>query len=221
MKLLEDVGQLIKNLSPGVQAGLSDFVTKARQVDYRPIGIKKVAVLTPEKDSIVIFKNFASAPGGAEELLEVLGECALAKAGPEGEKIWNRKLVYSAGLVGSQFNEKLASGRYSTFRALTESYLGAVERLEALHIANALIANGVSVKDAQNVDVLQWPATQGLASGKEPYSLVPLVSAYCDPDHWKYFPKAFSAMVLGTLTCGRSDVLAGLKQNINSVLEHK
>ena len=221
MKLIEDASTLLGQVTapPDVLSFLQKALSQAREDDYRPPGIKKVAMLTPEKANIVIFKNFVSAGTGPEELLEVLGELALAKAGPEGKEIWERKLVFSDGRVGDEYTAKLASGNFSTHRSLVESFVGAVERLEAAHIANALIANGVSIGDSKNVRVKEWPATKDMSTGATPYSLVPLVSAYCDPDVWRYFPKAFAAYVSGKLTCGRSDVLTAFRLNINYVLE--
>jgi hypothetical protein len=194
-------------------------VSGAKEVDFQPAGISRSVALSAGGDSINIFKTFSSDPKGHEGLLEALGELTLLKAGDLGKQVWERKLVFAAPETANDFDHKLKSGNFSLFKSLVESFDGAVQRLEALHYANALISNGVAIGDAKNLNIFEWSATKDMAGGKVPYSLVPLVSAYCDSDQWKSFPKAFAAYVLGTLACGRNDVKGKFEEVIKSVIE--
>jgi hypothetical protein len=187
----------------------------------QPNKIDRVAMLGTSGTlaHVELFKNFGESPRSVSDLLDTYGELILKLSGQVGSEIWRRKLVTADRGVADSFNVKLQSGRFSTFRGLVESFEGAVERLVALHLANALIHHRVSFGDAKNMDVFEWPHTQGLATGKVPYSVIPLVSAYCDPDVWRVFPTAFRHRVLGTLACGRKDVEVEFKAVVDSVCE--
>lgn len=202
-------------------ARLNVAKSSIKQLDSQPTAIQRVAMLVQSggQGCVHLFKNFQSSPRAVQDLLDSYGELILMTSGQAGNEIWNRKLALADIGVGDQFNEKLKSGKYSSFRSLVESFSGAVERLVAIHLANALIHSRVSYPDAQNIDVFTWPQTEALANGKVPFSLTPLVSAYCDPDTWRSWPVAFRHRVLGTLTCGRADVLTEFKKVIDAVAE--
>jgi len=192
-----------------------------RKMDTQPMAISRVAMLGREGDSahIQLFKNFSGSSRAVQDLLDTYGELILMTSGNAGGEIWRRKLVLADPEVSAQFNEKLKSGKFSSFRSLVESFNGAIERLVAVHISNALLHCKVSFGDAKNMDVTVWPQTEGLANGKIPFSLTPLLGAYCDPDVWRNFPVAFRHRVLGTLTCGRNDVLTEFKKIVDTVCE--
>lgn len=204
-----------------VVAKLRAAKSGAKQLDTQPSAIQRVVMLaTGEGGSHVqLFKNFNNSSRAVQDLLDTYGELILASAGEVGAEIWERKLTLADPQVASAFTEKLRSGKYSSFESLVESYNSAIERLIALHFANALVYHGVSFGDTEAIDVKVWPQTQGLANGTVPYSIKPLLGAYADPDVWRNFPVAFRHRVLGTLTCSCGDVLAEFKKVIDSVAE--
>jgi hypothetical protein len=204
-----------------VLARLSLARGSIQQLSIQPAAISRTVMLAnkDQQSHIQLFKNFGDSPRAAEDLLEAYGELILLSSGTAGLQIWEKKLALADRGVADLFNQKLKSGNYSTFRALVESYGGAVERLVALHIANALIHHRQSFGDASNIDVFMWPHTEGLANGTVPYSLVPLISAYCDSDVWRHFPVAFRHRVMGTLAAGRKDVLDEFKKIVGAIGE--
>ena len=204
-----------------VLARLAVAKGSVRQMNVQPQAIQRVAMLGREdgKAHIQLFKNFSDSSRAVQDLLDTYGELILMTSGEAGGEIWQRKLVLADPGVAQKFNEKLKTGNFSSFRSLVESFAGAVERLTALHIANALIYHRISFGDAKNVDVTAWPQTEDLAKGTMPFSLTPLLGAYCDPDVWRNWPVAFRHRVLGTLTCARNDVLTEFKKVIDAVCE--
>lgn len=221
MTLVENALGLLQkaNLDSQTLSFVSRALDSAKTHQGLAPGIRVSSMLAPSRDSIIIFNASSNSPGSDRELLEVIGELIYSKAGQVGQDVWSKKLVFSNSEVGKIFNDKLQSGAFSTFRSLVESIPTPVLRLEALHVANALIANGVSMGDAKNLDVTKWPAVEGLVNGTVPYPLLPLVSAYFDPSVWSSFPKAFAAYVKGELVCPCQDVTLKLHESLNSVLE--
>lgn len=189
------------------------------QVSSKPPGMERCVSLgsTDGKSIVLMYNGAAESPRASQDLLEVYGELIIQSAGAVGAEIWEKKLTLALPETVAEFTEKLQSKKFTSYRSLVESFDGAVARLTALHLANALIWHRVSFAGAFNVNVLEWPQTASFAQGQAPYSLVPLVSAYCDPDVWKSFPVAFRHRVAGTLTCGRQDVLKAFNGVIESV----
>jgi hypothetical protein len=204
-----------------VLARLSAAKSTAKQLDIQPSAIQRVVMLGSDGGGshIQLFKNFQGSSRAVQDLLDTYGELILMTSGEIGSIIWERKLVLADSEIACQFNDKLKSGNFSSFKSLVESFTGAVERLVAIHLSNALIHYRVSFGDTKNIDVKVWPQTEGLANGTVPYSLTPLLGAYCDPDVWRSFPVAFRNRVQGTLTSGRKDVLSEFRQVIDSVCE--
>jgi hypothetical protein len=171
---------------------------------------------TPEPQ-VLLFQNKQDSPEAARDLLVACGEAIWLLQEDWHHEVWNRKLVLDNSGVGEQFNKKLQSGQFSTYKSLVESFSGAVERLVALHLSNALIYNRVPCKDAQQVNVLEWPCTCDLATGKEPYSILPLLGAYCERNCWESFPESFACYAMNSVKCGRADVAKKLAEVIVTV----
>jgi len=94
------------------------------------------------------------------------------------KRIWDNRLILPAETQIDDFQGKLMSGKFFTYRALVEDFKNATSRLVAIHLSNAFLANNIAIKDAANVDVKTWPCTESFACGKSYYSLKPLLSAY-------------------------------------------
>lgn len=193
------------------------LVRGSKPIDTPPDGNVSARVSQAE-DCIYLFGSTSNTPTLTVDLVRAVGELIERKATAAGQAdIWRRKLVLPDATIGEEFNTKLRSRQYSTYRSLVESFTGAVSRLQALHIANALIANKVPMADAYNLDVTTCGYTATFATGKAPYSITPLVSAYCEAEVWKSFSKAFQQHCLGGIKCRRSDVGAKLEQVIEAV----
>ncbi len=100
------------------------------------------------------------------------------KSNDSYKEIWNRKLISADKRCIDNIQRKLFSG-VTDFKSIVESYQGAVDRLTALHVCNALIANGVSTRSAASININSYGATEDFCSGKTRMSLLPLVSCYC------------------------------------------
>ncbi len=159
-----------------------------------------------------------SAPMLPEVFYRAIGDWLFNNSPTTAREIWNKQLVAADPSVGAAFDAKLSSGQFSSWRALVESFDGAVNRLVALHIANALIANGMPIGDAVGLKVVDWPMTSEFATGKRPMSIIPLTSAYCDANQIASFGAAFAASITGSLSCSRTDVKRVLKQCIDTVV---
>lgn len=203
------------DLPRGVSSRLDQFLGQAQSSNNS--SHRFALVRKNETPQLILFPQKQSSPEAVQELLEALGELIFVTQQDWHRSVWARKLVLSDKVVGISFNEKLKAGKFSSYKSLVESFDGAVERLVALHLANALIANCVPCKDSLNVDILEWPQTEGLASGKIPFSILPLLGAYCDSQQWESFPKSFACHVLGTVACSRVDVKIKLAEIVKLV----
>lgn len=191
------------------------LIRSARPVDAQP-GSAVCARASQAEECINLYGTTSSTPLLTLDLLEAAGELIERKAVAAGQaSLWQRKLVLPDAEVADEFNAKLRHRQYSTFQSLVESFGGAVQRLQAIHLANALIANKVPMADAFDIDVKVCGFTATFASCKVPYSITPLASAYCEPEVWQRFPVAFRQVATTGLKCRRSDVCA----KMNSVVE--
>jgi hypothetical protein len=219
MEQISKAIELIKKsgLNPELEELVSTVCGKIEHADVQPKGFTKTAGINPDSGNIQLFKNFESGTNSLQELLGTIGELLLAKSGADGKAIWEKKLVLLTSNTPEKFNGKLKSKQFSSFRSLVESFKGSVNRLEALHIANALIYHKISFGDSFNLDVKVWPQTEAFCNGKKPYSLIPLATAYFDQQYME-FSNAFCGKVLGDIKCSRKDVLDKFLEVVDGVL---
>lgn len=200
-----------------VVALLSTVAAQATVVQVAPEADDRAARVV--NGSLVLNPGDVDPVKGLADLVQAFGDLIFEKARPDVKEIWLRKLTLAKPEIAKAFNDKLARGNFSSYQSLVESFSGSIERLVAVHVANALIGTGVSIKDANNLDVTTWPVTAEFASGRKPYSLIPLLGAYCDGEQLSSYGVAFRHLVSGTLKCSRSDVGQELKALIELVAE--
>jgi hypothetical protein len=97
--------------------------------------------------------------------------------GTESKLRWAKKLVVPERNVIDRVDQKLRLGIVG-YHNLIADFTQASEKLQVIHICNALIANSIKPAETKNIDIFTYPATADFCKGLKPYSLVPLVSAY-------------------------------------------
>ena len=112
---------------------------------------------------------------------------------------WERKLVFPKREQLEQVQHLLKQGNGKSFSELVRSISEPVTRLVAIHTFNALIANGVSFANARTVDLRDWGATTGFFAMEAPFSLLPLLGAYCPRDLYESYASAFESLALDDL----------------------
>jgi len=134
-------------------------------------------------------------------------------------EVWDRKLAFVDPAHVDDFQLKLSSTEYNSFADLVKSTNNAVPRLTAIHLSNGLIHSGYNPKTGANIDVKSWGTTSQLATGKLPFSLIPLTSLYCKANTELNFGYAFADLVLCDLgSVSESTVKAALKKLILSIV---
>lgn len=134
-----------------------------------------------------------------KSVLHELGDYILDVASTRDKALWEKRFVQARPDQVSLFQEKLSSGNYPRFLDIVQSMDRATDRLVAIHLANGLISNGQNASSSRNINVLEWGTTSEFASGKKPYSLIPLVSVYASADVYQHFNHAFADTVLSGL----------------------
>jgi hypothetical protein len=95
-----------------------------------------------------------------------------------------------------------------------------MDRLVALNITNALLANGVGYSSSNGVNIRTWGATEEYCNRKRFHSIIPLVSAYSTRDVLNCYGCAFGEMLVNKLlTVQESSTAAALEAIIRSIAE--
>ena len=150
-------------------------------------------------------------------ILREFGEYLYSLCSKDTVERWEHKLVVpNIGQIDA-FQNKLKES-YETYGDLVASFLYPVDRLIAIHLANALIANGQQIKDSKNLDIRNYGPTTDFANCSAFYSITPLVSVYAPRDVTKEFGCAFAGSVVYDLKCVlKADVAVELKGIVRSV----
>jgi hypothetical protein len=151
-------------------------------------------------------------------VLREFGDYLLTKASAEMEVEWRQKLILPTTEQINAFQQRLNQG-FDSYQAVVDSLKSPVDRLVALHMANAMMYNGQAFAGATNVDVRQWGPTKEFATLTRYYSIAPLTSAYCPRDIHKDFGSAFASCVVYDLkTVLHSDVKQALRGLIDRII---
>lgn len=160
--------------------------------------------LTPEHQAFVVLREF--------------GDYLLTKAPKEMDVEWRQKLVLPTTEQINAFQQRLNQG-FDSYQAVVDSLKSPVDRLVAMHLANAMLYNGQAFAGAVNVDVREWGPTKEFATMTRYYSIVPLTSAYCPREVHKDFGSAFASCVVYDLkTVLHSDVKSALRGLIDRIV---
>jgi len=151
-------------------------------------------------------------------VLREFGDYLLTKASAEMEVEWRQKLILPTTEQINAFQQRLNQG-FDSYQAVVDSLKSPVDRLVALHMANAMMYNGQAFAGATNVDVRQWGPTKEFATLTRYYSIAPLTSAYCPREIHKDFGTAFASCVVYDLkTVLHSDVKQALRGLIDRII---
>jgi len=151
-------------------------------------------------------------------VLREFGDYLLTKAPDEMDVEWRQKLVLPTTEQINAFQQRLNQG-FNSYQEVVDSLKSPLDRLVALHMANAMMYNGQAFAGASNVNVREWGPTKEFATLTRYYSIAPLTSAYCPRDVHKDFGTAFASCVVYDLrTVLHSDVKLALRWLIERVI---
>lgn len=114
------------------------------------------------------------------------------------QHLWEQKLVVPVKATIDRFVDFCREDSEDSvdFMDVVRKFSRADDKLQVIHICNALIASNVHPKDLQNLDVHTHPATAEFCQGLRPYSMKPLMSAYCGGEHLDKYEDAFAYYLL-------------------------
>lgn len=104
---------------------------------------------------------------------------------------WKRKLVLPDPAVIDRLSGMLKKG-CSTYKSLIPQFHTATERLQVIHVLNALIRNSITPQQVQTLSLYEYPPTQDFCEQRKPYSLTPLLSAYTGIADVRSYDNAFA-----------------------------
>ena len=184
--------------------------------------------LSPAAEPIIrLHPNLLKNPDAGRAVLREFGKFILRRGGERGEAIWDKKLSVPDEEHIDQFAKKLTDPELRktcrSYEEILQSYPQkghSVERLIAIHMANALIANNIPYTDSVGVDVKTWGPTSEFANQRKYHSLVPLTSAYCPPMIHLDFGSAFAELIVNDLhSVQDASVAYALKGVIRNVIK--
>jgi len=155
----------------------------------------------------------------AFELIWEFGVLVYNTASEEVQNLWDLKLVLPSNEQIDAFQHKLHTG-FKSYREIVESFSTPCDRLVAINLANAMMANGQAFEGAFNVDVRKFGPTQEYANMKRYHSLKPLMGAYAPRLLDDCFGYALADCACREFkSVRRTDLAEVLKRLIGKVLE--
>lgn len=133
----------------------------------------------PREDVIYIYPMAFSGGGPRCDILiyRGLGQRFMHKHLAAQQKLqWAKKYVYPQRSV-MDLLMGLLDGT-TPYREILGRFKEASERLQVIHVLNALTANSVNHVAAGTLDLAEFPPTKDFVAGRRPFSLQPLTSAY-------------------------------------------
>ncbi len=181
--------------------------------------INSEAELARDGSSVIrLYPNLVTNPNHVFVVLREFGELILLKAGAASQEVWKDKLMVPTVEAVKGFSTKIGKqrGEFNSYMEIIESFDSPVDRLTAINLANALIANNISYASSEGLNIYQWGQTCEYANRKRYHSITPLVSAY---GHYKLcneFGEAFAELVLHDLKAVRHTAVAKALENLIS-----
>jgi hypothetical protein len=180
-----------------------------------------------DKPQIRLYPSLLQNPKAVRDVLREFGLLIQAKGGERAQSIWDNKLMApdpkDVALFDTKLKDTSLREKCHTFDDLLQTYPQkghTVERLIAVHLSNALLANNVSFGDSVGVDIYSWGPTSQFAAGKKYHSLVPLTSAYCPGDIHRCFGCALASLLIDNFsTVLDRSVAAGLRVIVRNVVQ--
>ena len=115
--------------------------------------------------------------------------------GTQAKLRWAKKLIVPERNVIDRVDQKLRLGIIG-YHELIGDFTQANEKLQVIHICNALIANSIKPAESKFIDIFTYPATADFCKGLKPYSLLPLISAYVGTGALGQYDVAFAKYLL-------------------------
>lgn len=167
-------------------------------------------VNSKEKDTINLYPALSrlQEQAGIYAILREFGNLIFKRGNAATRQKWELKLCLPQKEQIDSFQSRLKGGGFKSYRAVVDSFTTSMDKLVALNLANAMIANNVPFSGAFNIDVHRWGATHDYASQNRMHSIKPLVHAYADPEIGECFGKAFAATVVNDLRSVREKSVA-------------
>jgi hypothetical protein len=160
--------------------------------------------------------NDKAAPDQDFALMREFGKMIYQKVlNDEVRRRWELKLGLPTKTQIDAVQDKLKQRSYQSFDQMVKSFTASADRLVALNVANAFIANRQPIADCFNVDLRSWGPTMAYSKLERYHSIKPLVSAYAPQRFMTDFGEAFADCVVYRLRHVReSSVTAALKSII-------
>lgn len=123
---------------------------------------------------------------------EGLGERHWALNMTTADKVrWTKKLVIPDMATIDRVINYVKDGG-GDYTQIVKKFSTSNDRLQAIHIFNALIANAVKPDKAKHLNLKTFPATKDFCIGAKPFSLIPLISAYFGSGKLDNYKDAFA-----------------------------
>jgi hypothetical protein len=90
--------------------------------------------------------------------------------------VWKEKLVQPNVSLMSRLEVELK--KVYLYRELLSKFTTSIDRLQVIHVINALVDNNIKPQEARCLDIYSYPPIEDFCRGLRPYSLTPLLSAY-------------------------------------------
>jgi len=158
-------------------------------------------------NGIVLYPRRLHDEDAYDYVLRAFGLAIFYKLDAKEQNHWNKKhslpVEAQVSAFNGRINDKHAHATLSTYGEVVQTFETAVDRLVALNLSNALLANGVPFRQSMGVDVYTYGATTDYANRKRYHSLIPLVSAYADAQVGDCYGVALADLVMHDLNCVR------------------
>lgn len=177
-------------------------------VKFNPVNERQTendAVLHQSSDSIALYPALQDkTPSDADTaVLREFGRLILRKAGSEAETRWKNKLVLPKAKqvesVQNRLQDERVRAENDTYAGLVETFVTAMDRLVALNISNALLANGVRFNSSANINILEWGPTAEYSNLRKYHSIIPFTSAYAPRRVHVDYGDAFAEMIVNKM----------------------
>lgn len=227
-EIIKAAGEQLLAHSLGQLKQVTDLWNSVQWVSCRnQVGTTEAERCRETGESIRLYPKLQESPTAAKAVLREFGLLALDKTGNAGQAVWTKKLHRPDPAHVTKFSTMLADAELRkqchTYKDLLDRYPQkghSVERLVAIHLANALLANNIPYPSSQGVNIYEWGPTLAYANGKKYGSIVPLTSAYSPEDIHNCFGCAIAAWVLGEFVHVKDDSVAvALKEVILTVIQ--
>lgn len=157
-------------------------------------------------------------------VLREFGALLLQRSGEQGRTIWAQKLGLPSqaqiNSVQARLSEPKHRERIRTYRALVDTYSRALDRLVALNLCNALLANRIPYSDSHGIVLSSWGPTQEYACQRRYHTVTALMPAYCPSALLTNFGNVFAEAVLNDMgSVSESSVAQALRDLALNVAE--